>query len=107
MARHRPPEIRTGPVHRRDWRAWGRRCVCGLPWRCPDAGRVPPLAEPRPARVVGVARVPRRAGGTCSPEAGRAGWLTLAAEWRANGGRWDGIDRAGRAGRSPDAGGRR
>jgi hypothetical protein len=89
MARHRPPAIRTGPVHRRDWswEAWGRRCVCGLPWRCPDAGSVPPVAEPAPVRAVGVASV-GRAGRTVGGDGGRAVLLTMAGEWRGNGGRW-------------------
>lgn len=24
------------PRHRRDWSRWGRYCVCGLRWACPD-----------------------------------------------------------------------
>lgn len=102
MARHRP--ILTGPRHRRDWRTWWRRCTCGLRWRCPDAGRVPPPAEPAPVRrAVGVANADALRGPTmAAPLVGRPVWFTLAGEYRANGGRWDGIDRTRAA-----AGGRR
>lgn len=95
--------ILTGPLHRRDWRAFGRRCTCGLRWRCPDSRQVPAVAEPVYVRAVGVVSAPRptwapvaqpqttRDAGRPARVAGnpeRAGLLTLAGEWRGNGGRW-------------------
>ncbi|MEV0806939.1 hypothetical protein [Micromonospora sp. NPDC050200] len=95
------PVIRSGPVgwarnerpvplaprHRRTWRDLGRRCSCGLRWReCPDRHATVPT-EP----VAGPPTSPRPewAGATLAyPQVGRAGWLTLAQQWRANGGRW-------------------
>lgn len=96
MARHTRP-ILTGPLHRRDRRTWWRRCTCGLRWRCPDAGQVPPSAEPVPTRAgdqgpawngptIVMTNARRAAGG--GTNSGRAGLLTLAGEWCGNGGRW-------------------
>lgn len=80
--------ILTGPVHRRDWRAWGRRCTCGLPWRCPDAGLVPPPAEPRSLGAVGVAS------GAGPTLAAPAGMLGQAGVYRGNVGCWARFDGA-------------
>lgn len=94
MARHARP-ILTGPLHRRDWHTWWRCCTCGLRWRCPDAGQVPPLAEPAPARAADPAWnaptvvVPSAWPASASvASSGPAGLLTVAGEWRGNGVRW-------------------
>ncbi|WP_405094836.1 hypothetical protein [Micromonospora sp. NBC_01412] len=41
--------VPLGPRHRRDWSRWGRHCVCGLRWPCPDLLAGVPMEEPAPA----------------------------------------------------------
>ncbi|MDG4817952.1 hypothetical protein O7628_20905 [Micromonospora sp. WMMD956] len=41
--------VPLGPTHRRDWSRWGRHCVCGLRWPCPDRM----LRRPGPHRQAG------------------------------------------------------
>lgn len=87
MRRLRPSPVLADLVHRRR-RPWSRLCVCGLRWsRCPDRHRPPEPAEPAPA-------LPSNPGAHWNAPTGevetvgRAGRMTLAGTFRANGGRW-------------------
>lgn len=79
--------IPLAPQHRRLWRGARPSCSCGLPWRtCPDRHTtVPtePATAPTPPN-----RPTWNAPTVANPKVGRAGWLTLAQTWRANGGKW-------------------
>lgn len=44
MFRRRDLPVPLAPRHRRDWSRWGRYCVCGLRWDCPDRHDAPPPA---------------------------------------------------------------
>jgi len=70
--------------HRRDWRTLGRRCVCGLRWPCPDRHPFPGAGVPR---VTGSAVPVWNGPTTMAHPVGRAGTLTRAQTFRANGGR--------------------
>lgn len=82
-----PRPIPLAPRHRRSWRGLRPYCSCGLRWRtCPDRyATVPtePAAPPPPPN-----RPPWADATVAYPQVGRAGQLTLAQTWRANGGRW-------------------
>ncbi|SDY10580.1 hypothetical protein SAMN05444365_101686 [Micromonospora pattaloongensis] len=82
-----PQPIPLAPRHRRVWRGLRPRCSCGQRWRsCPDRhATVPVVAAPDPRRR----NRPAWADATvANPQVGRAGRLTPAQTWRANGGRW-------------------
>ncbi|OKI77664.1 hypothetical protein A6A27_17005 [Micromonospora sp. CB01531] len=77
--------VPLAPRHRRTWRRGRRWCSCGLRWTaCPDRHAPiptePPTAPPNSRWWDEVTRA--------NPQVGRAGWLTPAQTWRANGGRW-------------------
>ncbi|MEU8260901.1 hypothetical protein AB0C02_09815 [Micromonospora sp. NPDC048999] len=85
MPRNQRP-IPLAPRHRRIWRGLRLYCSCGLRWRtCPDRHTAVPTepATPPPPN-----RPPWAQATVANPQVGRAGWLTLAQSWRANGGRW-------------------
>ncbi|MEU2614468.1 hypothetical protein ABZ570_23230 [Micromonospora sp. NPDC007271] len=79
--------VPLAPRHRRVWRGLRAYCSCGLRWRtCPDRHTpVPtePVTPPPPPN-----RPPWARATVANPQVGRAGRLTLAQTWRANGGRW-------------------
>lgn len=54
--RERKP-VPMQPRHRRDWSRWGRYCICGLRWVCPDRS-APPV--PQPYRSANRSRIWRR-----------------------------------------------
>ncbi|MBQ0893440.1 hypothetical protein KBX37_10090 [Micromonospora sp. U56] len=80
---HKP--VPLAPRHRRTWRSLWRRCTCGLTAPCPDRfAAVPVEPVPAPRR-----NAPRWTAPTAEVNAvGRAGRMTPAQTWRANGGRW-------------------
>ncbi len=95
MARNQRP-VPLAPRHRRAWRGLRRYCSCGLRWRtCPDRHAPVPTEPPNGGASAGrisagpPSNRPSWAEATvANPQVGRAGWLTLAQSWRANGGRW-------------------
>ncbi|MGC1212528.1 MAG: hypothetical protein WA890_14805 [Micromonospora sp.] len=84
-ARNQRP-VPLAPRHRPTWCGLRRYCSCGLRWRtCPDRHATVPT---EPAHSPLQSR-PSWADVTVAyPQVGRAGRLTLAQSWRANGGRW-------------------
>ncbi|SDX90367.1 hypothetical protein SAMN05444365_10110 [Micromonospora pattaloongensis] len=88
-----PEPIRYAPHHRRDWRRFGRRCICGLRWPCPDRIYRPRLSRRTVAAVDDeLSERIRRATAwnaptIAYPRVGDPGRLTPAQEFRANAGR--------------------
>ncbi|WP_319460024.1 hypothetical protein [Micromonospora sp. RTP1Z1] len=79
--------VPLAPRHRRVWRNLGRWCSCGLRWRgCPDRHAGVPTEPVAPPPTPN--RPPWADVTMANPQVGRAGRLTLAQSWRANGGRW-------------------
>ncbi|WP_155251555.1 hypothetical protein [Salinispora cortesiana] len=80
------PPVPLAPRHRRTWRGLRRWCSCGLRWTaCPDRHAPVPTEPPTPRpRNTRWHDEPTQA----NPQVGRAGRLTLAQAWRANGGHW-------------------
>ncbi|HEX5540145.1 MAG TPA: hypothetical protein VFX60_01055 [Micromonospora sp.] len=79
--------IPLAPRHRRVWKRWRRWCSCGLRWTaCPDRWLPVPTEPPTLPRF----NRPRWWDDptVAHPQVGRAGRLTPAGVWRANGGRW-------------------
>ena len=68
---------------KRSWKLFHRaRCTCGLPWPCLELR----IAASRRSQQLVAAQSWNRL--TAVYQVGRAGHLTLAQSYRANGGRW-------------------
>lgn len=80
--------VPLAPRHRRNWTRWGRYCVCGLRWPCPDRRATVPVEEPPPPPP---ALPPHRDDLWNAPTAvhwvGAANLVTRGQAYRANGGR--------------------